>query len=525
LPSSAIESVAITRGPASVLQGPNALSGAVNVISRRVESQGWNRALAANAGQEWRSIDGFLGHRRGRHSFSAALGWSESDGFEAGGEDTLVTGSDFRNRSAVLGWGFRYADESTIGMTFLAVDNSKGVTPERTASNPRFWHYPELERNQLIAFGRHALDSSAVDYSVFLARSSFRIDQFTDSTYTVISNVEDGRDRAEGARVQWSKPLTPNQDLVIGLDWSQSEHLFRERASSSSFTPFSQVLSQLAVEWHHSAGPWEFLLGAAYEHSNTPDTGTLPDPGSRNDWAATGAVTYDLSPALSLDFTLGRKTRFPSLRESFNGALGRFVVNPDLGPETAVTAAVGVVGRHPDLYWELRGFATEIEDGITRVSLPGGLFTRTNLTSSRISGVEFGVDAKLTDWLEARVEGTLLNARAEDPTGSYEDHMEYRPGVNLGSEFTFRLPSNWLAIAGVRYIAEEHGLHPSSPMPQKLPSYVHWSLSFERELTTNRLGEFAFRVRLENAFDEYYETQWGLPGPGRRASIGFTWSD
>ena len=169
LPSSAIESVAITRGPASVLQGPNALSGAVNVISRRVESQGWNHALAANVGSEWQSIDGFVGRRQGRHSFSAALGLSESDGFEAGGEHTLLTGSDFRNRSAVLGWGFRYADESTIGMTFLDVDSSKGVTPESTSSNPRFWRYPELEKNQLIAFGRHSLDTSAVDYSLFCA--------------------------------------------------------------------------------------------------------------------------------------------------------------------------------------------------------------------------------------------------------------------------------------------------------------------------------------------------------------------
>lgn len=525
LPSSAIESVAITRGPASVLQGPNALSGAVNVISRRVESQGRNHALAVNAGSEWRSLDGFLGQRRGQHSFSAALGWSESDGFEAGGEDTLLTGSDFRNRSAVLGWGFRYADESTIGMTFLAVDNSKGVTPERTSSNPRFWRYPEIEKNQLIAFGRHALDTSSIDYSMFLSRARSRIDQFTDETYSVLDNTEDGRDRAEGGRVQWSTPLTATQDVVIELDWTQSEHLFRERASSSSFTPFSQILSQLAVEWHNSAGPWKLLLGAAYDNSKTPDTGILANPGSRSDWAATGALNYSLSSELSLDFSLGRKTRFPSLRESFNGALGRFVLNPDLGPETAVSAAVGVVGHHSDFDWEVRGFATETTDGITRISLPNGQFTRINLTSSRLYGVEFGFDANLADWLEARIEGTVLHARAEDSTGSYDAYMEYRPGVNLGSEFIFTLPANWRAMARVRYLAEEHGLRESSPTPLKLPSYVLWNLSVERELGSTNLGEFAFALRLENVLDEFYQSQWGLPAPGRRASIGFTWTN
>ncbi|HWM29555.1 MAG TPA: TonB-dependent receptor plug domain-containing protein [Woeseiaceae bacterium] len=172
LPSSAIESVAITRGPASVLQGPNALAGAVNAISRRVESQGWNYALAANAGPEWQSLDGFLGTRQGRHSLSAALGWSESDGFEASGEDSLVTGSDFQNRSALLGWGFRYAGESTVGMTFLAVDNSKGVTPERTSSNPRLWRYPELEKNQ------RELGSSKAGKFAFVVRLENAFDEF-----------------------------------------------------------------------------------------------------------------------------------------------------------------------------------------------------------------------------------------------------------------------------------------------------------------------------------------------------------
>jgi outer membrane cobalamin receptor len=410
-------------------------------------------------------------------------------------------------------------------MTFLAVDNGKGVTPERTSSSPRFWRYPRLEKNQLIAFGRHSLDTSSIDYSLFLARSNSRIDQFTDETYSVLDNIEDGRDRANGGRVQWSTPLTATQDVVIGLDWSQSKHLFRERASSSSFTPFSQILSQLAVEWHRSAGPWKLLLGAAYDHSQTPSTGTLPNPGSRNDWAATGALNYSLSSEMSLDFSLGRKTRFPSLRESFNGALGRFVLNPDLGPETAVSAAIGVVGHYSDFDWEVRGFATETTDGITRISLPNRQFTRVNLTSSRVLGVEFGIDAKLTDWLEAGIEGTVLHARAQGSTGSYDDFMEYRPGVSLGSEFTFTLPGNWRAMARLRYVAEEYGLLESSPTPQKLPSYLLWNVSVERELGSTRLGEFAFAFRLENALDEFYQTQWGLPAPGRRASVGFTWSN
>jgi len=525
LPSSAIGSIAITRGTASVLQGPNALIGAVNVVSRRVENEGWDRSLTANAGAEWQSIEGFLGHRQGNHSLSAALGWSDSDGYEAGGESDLVTGSDFRNRAAMLGWGYRYADESSIGLTLLAVDNSKGVIPERTSSGPRFWRYPELQKNQLILFGRHAAGVSNVDYSLFLQDGSSRIDQFTDATYTELDNVEDGRDSGSGGRVQWSRPLSTTQEIVVGVDWTRGEHLFRERASSSSFTTFAQDLSQVAAEWRNDSGRWNLLLGASYDYSRTPDTGTFPDPGSRDDWAGSGAVTYSLNPDLSVDFTLGRKTRFPSLRESFNGALGRFVLNPDLKPETAVSAALGLVGQFPAVNWEARAFATEIDDGITRVPLPNGQFTRVNLTSSHIFGVEASLDATPADWLEVRFDATVLKARAQSASGDYDQYLEYRPGVNFGSELVIALPANWRATAGVRYLAEEYGFLESSPTPQRLPSYVVWNLSVERNDISTSVGKLAFVLRLENLSDEFYQTQWGIPGAGRRASVGVTWSN
>lgn len=524
LPSSAIGSIAITRGTASVLQGPNALIGAVNIVSRQVENAGWDRSLSANAGLEWQSVEGFVGHRQGNHSLSAALGWSESDGYVAGGESDLVTGSDFRNRAVMLGWGYRYADESSIGLTLLSVDNSKGVISERSSTDPRFWRYPELRKNQLILFGRHAAGISKVDYSLFVQDGTSRIDQFTDATYTELDNVEDGRDSGGGGRVQWSRPFGATQELVAGVDWSRSEHLFRERASSASFTTFSQDLSQFAAEWRNDSDRWDLLLGVSYDSSRTPDTGTLADPSPQDDWAGSGAVTCSLSPDLSLDFTLGRKTRFPSLRESFNGALGRFVLNPELRPETAVSAALGVVGQFPVGNWEVRAFATEIDDGITRVPLPNGQFTRVNLTSSRILGVEAGMNARPADWLEVRVDATVLKARAQSGSGNYDQYLEYRPGVNFGSEIILALPENWRATAGVRYLADEYGFLESSPDPQRLPSYILWNLSVETDDVATSVGTFAFVARVENLSDNYYQTQWGIPGAGRRASIGVIWS-
>ena len=524
LPASAIQRIGITRGPASVLQGPNALAGAVNVISRRADSQGWGRTVTANLAPQWHSLEGFIGRWSAHHGFSAAVGWHETDGYEAGGESERLTGTDSKSRSAVLGWTFNYGHGASAGLTLLTVDNSKGVVPERTSSGPRYWRYPDQQKTMLVWYGRQPALGGDFDYSVFLDRAKSRIDQYSDETFSTVSNTEDGRDRASGARLQWTLPLTDTQAFSLGANWSRSKHLFRERASSDAFTPFSQVLSHVAAEWRNTSGPWTVLLGSAYEQFQTPDTGRLPSPGAREDWGATGAVSYAFNSAVGIDFTLARKTRFPSLRESFNGALGRFVLNPTLGPETAQSAALGLVGHHLHWDWEARAFATVISDGIARVTLPNRQFTRVNQTRLRILGLEFGLGHEFTEWLHGRIEGTLLQARAQSISGEYEDFSEYRPGVNLASEWTLKLPASWRVNLGARYLAEEHGLLETHPTPQALPSYLLWHLSTERTFEFSSLGQFAIALRLDNLSDEYYQTQWGLPGVGRRASLGVTWN-
>jgi iron complex outermembrane recepter protein len=524
LPTSAIQRIAITRGPASVLQGPNALSGAVNVISRRADTQSWDRAVTANLGPEWQSLEAFIGQTLGRHGFSAGVGWHASDGYEAGGESERLTGTDAKNRSAVLGWVFNYGAGASTGLTLLSVDNSKGVIPERTSSGPRFWRYPNLQKNLLVWYGRQPALGGDLDYSLFVDRAASRIDQYTDDSFSDVSNIEDGRDRGGGSRVQWNRPLTGTQELSFAVNWTRSKHLFRERASAESFTEFSQVLSQLAVEWRNTAGPWRFILGGAYEHFDNPDTGLLPKRGSSEDWTGTGAVNYLFDAGVGIDLTLARKTRCPSLRESYNGALGRFVLNPGLGPETAESAALGVVGEHAGWEWETRAFATLISDGIARISLPNRQFARVNQTRSRILGLEFALGRALTESLHTKIEGTLLRARAKSPNGAYEDFLEYRPGVNVGAQLTARLPIGWRLDLGARYLAEEHGLLETAPVPQVLPGYLLWNLSAERTLQFPALGELAFVLRLDNLTDEYYQTQWGLPSMGRGASLGVTWS-
>ncbi len=92
--------------------------------------------------------------------------------------------------------------------------------------------------------------------------------------------------------------------------------------------------------------------------------------------------------------TLGQRTRFPSLRELYGEALGQFLVNPGLHPETAILG---------DLTFE-------------RVSRDGmRMRQRYNLAGSDGHGVEAQVDWNVDDRLELRIHANwqALEARVE----------------------------------------------------------------------------------------------------------------
>jgi iron complex outermembrane receptor protein len=525
IPASAIGHVAVTHGPASVLQPANALFGAINILTRRPVTDEWVRSLMLGVGANARqSAEAFVGGRAAAHSFSATLSWYDIGGFEVGHEDRTRIGSDAQQGSALLTWSTAYGDEGDYaGITLLATGGEQGVPPELHVDQPRYWRYSHLHSTKLIWHGRHTSGRGAFEYSLYADQAGSCIDQYGDDTYAMVVDIEDGRDRSSGGRLVWTRPIGSDQQLSLGASLAHSGHLFRERAASMHFAEYSQVLSQLAAEWQSTIGPWSRLVGVAYQRVERTDTGPYAVAGALGAFAATSAVSYALSDRLAVDMRLARTTRFPSLRESYNGALGRFVPNPSLGPEKALMASVGLFGALARYEWEVSGFAARIDDGIERVSLPRGAFTRVNQSRSNVIGAEFALAGDLNARARLRLEGTFLRARADAGDGKPR-HLEYRPAVNVGSELTVKLAQDWHTTASLRSISNEYGLDGTSSAPRRLPSYTVWDLGIERSLEMSTAGELSLQFLVENVSDELVLMQWGIPGPGRRWSVAARWS-
>jgi iron complex outermembrane receptor protein len=166
-----------------------------------------------------------------------------------------------------------------------------------------------------------------------------------------------------------------------------------------------------------------FVVSTAlsYDMTTTPETGGRDPQEDLSDWAASVAVRWNPGDAWQITGSLGQRTRFPSLRELYGVALGQFLVNPDLRPETALLGDLTFERSSQDGQVRMRitPWTLHIDDTLSQrnVTVDGvRLRQRYNLEGSDGYGVEAGLDWMVDDQLEVRLHGNWqdLEARVEE---------------------------------------------------------------------------------------------------------------
>src|SRR5690606_6317308 len=86
--------------------------------------------------------------------------------------------------------------------------------------------------------------------------------------------------------------------------------------------------------------------GVAFDAADTPESGDKPPLGRISSWGGRlGASVLALGETTRLHAAVSRRARFPSLRELYSGALGRFEPNPALEPEKLLGVETGATAR------------------------------------------------------------------------------------------------------------------------------------------------------------------------------------
>lgn len=535
-----VADVSVSHGFRPVTFGPNTLGGAVNVVTRKPTAP---RELELLAGAF--SGDGLLGSARagwlGTSVWGqAAAAWRKqeyfrvSEDFEpAGAEDGGRRENSSRRDSlldAKVGWTPPSGGEYVLGV--VRIDSRKDVPPyagDNPKVQPRYWRYPEWEKNSLYFLGRKPVGlESMIKLRMYADTYANTLKSFDDATYSTqtrpyaFTSYYD--DYTVGAGAEWQTRAGPHTPRV-SAQYKRDVH--REHLEGQLESVYRDWTTSLGIEDALQLGQrWSLVAGLGYDRrenieainrSRQPEE-TFPD--NANDaWNPQIGLYYAVTGGV-YRATVSRTSRFPTLKDRYSYRRGQAIPNPNLDPEYAMNYELGYAGQIvPGVTTRLAVFLSRVEDVILSVN-----------------NVKY--DAVTDTWL-----AQYQNAGKAEHRGA-EVGLAWMPaeGWKLGVEYAFLNRKNISHPHLKPTDTPEHRVlaYSDIPLSRRLVLTPDVEFNSDRYSTTDGvrvegfwLANLRLRAQLQrgweavvgvrNLFDKNYELTEGYPEEGRSYYAQVAW--
>ncbi|GBD32670.1 Vitamin B12 transporter BtuB [bacterium HR33] len=549
VPAPMIAGVQVVQGVPPVEYGANVLGGAVNLTSPTWTDLARRGELSAQLGTEGQ-IQGTVAYRgsSGGLLYALAASHASRDGLPLPRDANLLfnqpdpdlrTNTDSRITSGSVRLAYLFSGGTEVGLSLLHVDAEKGVAPEGhkdpSVSRVRFWRYPDWRNTMGILSARGMLGNATLwKGAAWVNRFEQNIDSYTSASYDSLESREEDDDLTIGGRVVAQRDFGASA-LKLAVNALTSTHKQRDLELEPDGSPlagrefprltYRQIVLSGGLEYEiDPVDNLDITIGASIDAMLAPETGDKPPIDPFVDYSVTAGFGYRISGGWHLRAGAGRKTRFPTMRELFGEALNRFLINPDLQPESSVLVELGVGLRTSPLRLEAVPFASFTSNTIDQRSVLVSGETRPrrqriNLKGSRVLGVQLSAEAAINGHISAAGHLTLSHVRRLQDQPTDPVRLSEKPEA-LGRLGVSYLPATGptLELEAV-YTGRAYSLDDNNefvPLPTSLVfnarAGYRFSLPGERSLEL-----FA---RMDNVTDELVVPQLGLPGPGRSAQGG-----
>ncbi|MEM7432133.1 MAG: TonB-dependent receptor plug domain-containing protein [Pseudomonadota bacterium] len=547
LPAGLVDRIEVTRGIAPIEYGANAIAGAVDLTTFIPSGEDRFRGEVQGGSKGLLNANGLLGFDTGG-PWSFVVGGSriERDAERIADKNSVPfdpstnderTNTDYSG-SSVFGAVSYSGERALFRASLLHGDIERGIAAQGNRdpaiSSPRFWRIPDWQLTQLTLNGSWIV-SPRTDLRLTGWRQWFdqTIDSYTDYSYSVLDERETGEDDTVGARLV----------LATEYDWGSlrwvattqdSIHRQVEAATvtgdaagliSDPLLRYRQKLSTVGVEadWQLSDA-WTSTWGIGRDRASTPLTGDKPDqrPLSATGWSA--GLRYTPGGDWSGSITIGERTRFPTPRELFGVALGRFLLNPDLRPERSLLTDITAQYSGSERFtFDAAVWVNDSDDTLSQRSVNVGgasLRQRYNTNGAFTYGIETSTVISLLENFRTEFSFAIQDGEAERDGSGDRPPLLQRPEEQVNLAFDWQANRRTDLRAEVSYTGAALDLDDDGNTV-RLPSSTTVSLRAFIDVGSVSGQRVLLTAALDNVTDELILPQLGLPAPGRSVHLGF----
>ncbi len=517
-----IDRIEIVRGPASVLYGADAVTGVVQIFTRRGTARP-SASLSARGGTYGTvDVDGSAQGSAGLANYSLGAGHHSTDG-------VLQFNNEYRNGTL----------SSSVGLGSGGVGEARVSARYTTAE----FHYPTDFTGQPVDTNsyrvQHRLTVGLDARRNLGARAQARLLAGTNDVYDLTEDIavpfgspapQHSAFRSRGYRRNVEGRLAfflpSNSALAVGGVLEQ-EHENSATGSGAVGAPTTQTDAFDASR--HNVAYYAELLGSPVDRLSYTLSGRVDD---NSDYAR--YATYRLGGNFGI--VSGLRLR-GSLSSAFNApAFNELrptlytIGSPNLRPEKTHAAEIGVLAFLPGDAVRVSAsyFTQRFADLIQYVNggPPDFKGSYANLNAAVSNGYEAEIQALLGGAWRGNASYTVVNPRVDEVDANYQggdragDALLRRPSHSgtLGMSYLAR---GFNLGTTVLYVGQRPDLDFSQfPSPRvALPAYTRVDVSGELPLV-KQFTRLTLTGRVENLFDRHYEDVLHFAAPGRTILIG-----
>lgn len=546
VPLSGVTSLSVVRSSGSLLGGPNAIGG---MIDLRIEAptRAFERTLSLGgdqAGAQLLSATAAGLQPRGRHGYTHwSVGGSArevpglmraADVPDANGETRLRTNTDVRHRDLFVTAGWDASSGASVHALVSAYAAERGVAPELHLSAPRLWRYPAQSRviTQLRAQAaplQSLAGTTTLEGSVAYVSGLSRIATYGDPLFTTVTGRESGDERVRTLRTTAKHVWHAGSELRSAF--TMQDITYDEGLNGSAPSRYAQRLWSAGIEAQRVLGTRTLLTAGlvADRGATLESAGKLASPARTMPGWRLGA-TMQVRPALRVHGSASERARFPALRELYSGSLARFEPNPELTPERLRAFEAGISwGAGESAFGtsvQVVGFAHRLEDGVVRVGFPGtNRFIRVNRDRTESVGTELLVGWRGSNGASLQLEGVGQRVRIIDVlAGNSGRKPEHQPGVRGMLDGTLPEVRGVVLGANVRYLGAQYCVNPETSRDVSLAAQSVIGATLQRRWRRSGRAVHGLRMLLglDNLTDAAVFEQCGLPMAGRTLRLSVT---
>ncbi len=502
--ASGLESIQVTKGPSSVLYGPNTLGGIVNVITRRPGPDPFlnlNLSLAEKKTYNL-GVDGGLAWDH--FSLAGNASYQSSDGFyypapETG--KTLRSNSDYERLNLNAKLYYNPSDKTEIMINGGLYTSDYGMPPAMGGiQRARYWRFPDWDRYTLNAGGYTSLsDKATLRFRAFYVNYRNTLMQWRDAAMTILNFESRFDNSVYGFFTLGEFSLSDRDDLKVSLNYEKDVARQQDDVGEPWYKYDQGTFSAAAENQFALADNWWLITGLSLDYLDKFD--------GKNRTSLNPLIGFKYTPDETMDFhvSFAGKSRFPSMRSLYSSSSG----NPDLLSERGTSYEAGFT-INKGVHISGSAFMSDFKNMVDTIVLNDGTKLYYNIGRAYINGLELQV-GKAFGQVETSVSYTFLSHKNKTDDRPLDALPKHTLSLNAAVRPAKGLLLDVYGIFG----SKSFWYNSSDELIYDIPSYfcLDAVLSYD-------LGFMEAFIKASNVFDDYIYTEPIFPWRARLFEIG-----